>query len=306
VGVKSRRAYRRAVKRLATWSFPVWQRLGIHVVANDHASPIPDTRTLPPTLWSARSELIGIDVNEERQLELLRRFRDTYRVEYDAFPRGPGPDPRTYHVDNGSFESVDGEVLYCMIREFRPGRIIEVGSGHSTLVAAQAVLRNASGDARGPCDFVAIEPHPNELLLGGFPGLSRLVRREVQDVPLREFEALRENDILFIDSSHVLKAGSDVRYLLLEVLPRLAPGVLVHVHDVFLPSEYPREWVLRHRRFYTEQYLLHAFLLFNRAFAVLWSASYLHLNHPEELEAAFASYGPKTRWPGSLWMRRVA
>lgn len=155
------------------------------------------------------------------------------------------------------------------------------------------------------CELITIDPYPNEVIKQGFPGLTRLIAQRVQDVELQQFNGLGENDILFIDSTHVLTIGSDVRYLFLEILPRLAKGVLVHVHDIVLPAEYPRKWVLEEYRFWNEQYLLQAFLAFNTNFEVLWAGSYMHLRHPDRLEEAFPSYNRAARWPGSFWMRRV-
>ena len=152
---------------------------------------------------------------------------------------------------------------------------------------------------------MAVEPYPNATIKKGFPGLSRLIDAPVQQVSLAEFERLRENDILFIDSSHVLKIGSDVEFLFLEVLPRLNPGVIVHIHDIFLPANYPRRWVVDELRFWNEQYILQAFLAFNRAFEVLWAASYMNIKHPERLESAFPSYKRGQRPPGSFWMRKI-
>ena len=123
-------------------------------------------------------------------------------------------------------------------------------------------------------------------------------------MPLERFCALEANDIVFIDSSHVVKIGSDVVYEFLELLPRLKAGVMVHFHDIFLPAEYPKSWVLEDRRFWNEQYLLQAFLAFNSAFEVMMAGSFLHLSHSEKLKAAFASYDPANVWPGSFWMRR--
>ena len=111
---------------------------------------------------------------------------------------------------------------------------------------------------------------------------------------------------MFIDSSHVVRIGGDVVFEFLQVLPRLRIGVLVHVHDIFLPAEYARDWVIRQKRFWTEQYLLQAFLAFNSAFEIVWAASYMHMNHPQRLAAAFPSYRPDRCWPGSFWFRRVA
>jgi predicted O-methyltransferase YrrM len=197
---------------------------------------------------------------------------------------------------------VDGEILYCFIRHFKPKRIIEIGSGYSTRLSLLAARRNAE-DGHARAGVIACEPYPEEVLSRGLDGLT-LRQTFVQDVPLTEFDSLQANDILFIDSSHVLKIGSDVQYEYLEILPRLRPGVIVHVHDIFLPAEYPRTWVMDQFRFWTEQYLLQAFLAFNETFEVLWAGSYMHLTHPERLERAFRSYQRTTRWPGSFWMRR--
>ena len=234
-----------------------------------------------------------------------RQFSSGYRSEYEDFPKERTPVPYRYYVNNSGFASVDGELLYCMIRHHRPRRIIEIGSGNSTYVAAQAILKNAEDRNGYECELTAIEPYPNPVLKKGFPGLTRLVQKRIQDVPFSEFEKLEENDILFIDSSHVLKIGSDVQYEYLEILPRLRKGVLVHSHDIFLPSEYPKEWVIKNRIFWTEQYLLQAFMAFNDSFEVVLAASYVHARHPEWLESAFSSYSRDNRWPGSFWMRRA-
>jgi predicted O-methyltransferase YrrM len=255
-------------------------------------------------LWTQPSELVGIDVKAPEQLQFLDHICLPFQAEYDAFPHAPTDIPFQYYLDQNMFRSVDAEVLYCMIRHYRPHRVIEVGSGFSTYLSAAAVRQNTADGH--PATFVAIEPYPNEVLRHGFPGLSQLLVQPLQSVELDLFTSLTENDILFIDSSHVLRIDSDVRFLFLEVLPRLQPGVLVHFHDIFLPCEYPRDWVMHEYRFWNEQYLLQAFLAFNRGFEVLWSGSYMHLHHREHLQKAFRSYDPATVWPGSFWIRRLA
>lgn len=295
---------RRVVRHLLE-NFSFWQRRGVHVVPNHFYQPIPDTRTLDERLWARRSELPGVRMNAAGQSELLARCAAAYRGEYEALPRTPTAVPHQYFVNNGAFESVDGEILYCMIRHLKPRRIFEVGSGNTTYLSAQAALRNEAEGA-SPCELIAFEPYPNEVLRAGFPGLSRLVETGAQEIPLEKFSELGDGDILFIDSSHVLKIGSDVQYLYLEVLPRLRKGVVVHVHDIFLPAEYPRRWVMEEHYFWTEQYLLQAFLAFNDSFEVEWAASYMHLNHPTQLEAAFDSYDRAKTSPGSFWLRRIA
>lgn len=285
--------------------FRLWERKGFHITPVHYYEPIPDTTTLKDDLWKKQSELVGVNINERGQINLLSLFSSRFKGEYDSFPRNKTSIPYQYYVNNGGFESVDGEILYCMIRHFKPKKIFEIGSGNSTWLSAQAVLKNREEDASYECEFVAIEPYPNEILKEGFPGFSKLFPKEVQDIPLSEFEKLRENDIIFIDSSHVLKIGSDVQYEYLEILPRLDKGVLIHAHDIFLPAEYPKEWVLKQYWFWTEQYLLQAFLTCNESFEVLWAGSYMHLKHPDKLEAAFSSYKRGERWPGSFWMRKI-
>lgn len=284
-------------------TFHFWQRHGVHVVPNHFYQPIPDTRTLPDKLWQKPSEMVGIDMQDDAQQALLSSFVARFRAEYESFPREQTGVPHRYFVNNGAFESVDGEILYCMVRHFKPRRIYEIGSGNSTYLSAQAVLKNR--EEGHDCELVAFEPYPNEILRAGFPGLARLAPVKAQDIPLDTFAELEEGDILFIDSSHVLKIGSDVQYEYLEILPRLRRGVVVHIHDIFLPAEYPRKWVVESRTFWTEQYLLQAFLTFNDRFRVLWGGSYMHLGHADKLEAAFSSYTRQARWPGSFWMQRV-
>lgn len=285
--------------------FTLWERLGFHITINHFYEPIPDTRTLKDDLWEKQSELVGIGMNEKSQIDLLSLFSSKFKEEYENFPRNETSILYQYYVDNRGFESVDGEILYCMIRHFKPKRFIEIGSGNSTYLSAQAILKNKEEDNAYECELVAIDPYPNDILKAGFPGLSKLVSKKVQDIPLSEFRKLRENDILFIDSSHVLKIGSDVQFEYLEILPRLHTGVVVHLHDIFLPAEYPKEWVLEKYIFWTEQYLLQAFLTFNDSFKVLWAGSYMHLKHPDKLEASFSSYKREERWPGSFWIRKI-
>lgn len=277
--------------------------MGFHITPNHFYEPIPDTRKLKDKLWQEYSCLIGIDINEENQIKLLSLFASKFREEYECFPKNKTSVPYQYYVNNGGFESVDGEILYCMIRYFKPKRIIEIGSGNSTYLSAQAILKNKEKN-RMDFELIAIEPYPSKVLEKGFPGLSKLIKKEVQDVNLTEFGQLKENDILFIDSSHVLKIGSDVQYEYLEILPRLNKSVIVHIHDIFFPSEYPRNLILKEYRFYNEQYFLQAFLTFNRVFEVLWAGSYMHLKHPDLLKKAFTSYNPKTVYPGSFWIRK--
>jgi hypothetical protein len=274
--------------------FALWEQHGFHVTPVHFYQPLPDTRTLTDRPW-VESATPGIEWNEAQQLRLLQHFAQ-FQSEYDLFPSAPTGVDSDFYLNQNLFDGTDALVLYCMVRHFKPSIIFEVGSGMSSLLSAKAALKN------GATTLVCVEPSPNEVLKNGFPGLTSLFRQNVQDVSLETFEKLGENDILFIDSTHVVKIGSDVNYLFLEVLPRLQPGVIVHVHDIFLPEEYPRPWVLNDFRFWTEQYLLHAFLCHNSAFEILFANNYMGVKHREAMQATF----PRSPWwgGGSFWMRR--
>jgi predicted O-methyltransferase YrrM len=276
--------------------FPFWEAHGFHLTPVHFYQPIPDTRTLTDDLWAQDSALVGIDLNDAVQLDLLRSVFPRFRAEYDQLPTQPTDLPYEFYMDNGMFEGVDALVLYCLIRHFQPGLILEVGSGFSSRLSAQAALRT------GSTRLVCIDPNPAAIITRGFPGLSSLIAEPVQKVGLEFFEQLEAGDFLFIDSSHVVKCGGDVNYLFLEVLPRLRQGVIVHVHDIFLPQEFPRSWMLDFNFFFTEQYLLQAFLTYNSEFEILFASAYVERKYSQDVQAAF----PKARTLGdaSFWMRR--
>jgi hypothetical protein len=270
--------------------FSLWERRGFHVTPVHFYQPIPDTRCLPETLWSQPSEMAGINMNDAMQLDLLRNHFSKFREECTNLPAEPPPGQRR------PFRGVDALVSYCVVRHFQPRLIIEVGSGFSSLILGQAAAKNKNSA------LICIDPFPSDFLRQGFPGLRSSIKEKIQDIDLEFFSQLGSGDVLFIDSSHTVKIGGDVNYLFLELLPRLRPGVIVHVHDIFLPFEYRRDWVLDEFRFWTEQYLLQAFLTFNSEFEVLLANSYLSHYHREDLKAAFRNL---PSWAGgSFWMRR--
>jgi hypothetical protein len=270
--------------------FSLWEQHGFHVTPVHFYQPIPDTRSLPQTLWRQPNELVGIDMNDSMQIELLRNHFPKFRDEYNKLSVEPPPGQKR------PFRGNDALVAYCMVRHFQPRRIIEVGSGFSSLILGQAAAKNNKST------LICIDPFLSDFVRKGFPGLQSSIEKKVQDIDLEFFSQLGSGDVLFIDSSHTVKIGGDVNYLFLEVLPRLRPGVIVHVHDIFLPFEYRREWVLDEFRFWTEQYLLQAFLTFNSEFEVLLANSYLNHYHQEDLKAAFP--GLPSWKGGSFWMRR--
>jgi predicted O-methyltransferase YrrM len=231
----------------------------------------------------------GVDLAEAAQLRLARRLAPRL-AEPLAGPR--------YRAGNSMYGPGDGSVYRAMLRELRPARVVEVGSGYSTAIALDVA---DEPDGLPDLQITCIEPYPDRLLslLGAADHARvRLISRPVQDAALSEFLALRSGDFLFIDSTHVVKAGSDVVWLFLHVLPRLPAGVIVHVHDVFWPFEYPAQW-LHERRDWTEAYLVHAFLAGNQHWEMLLFSSWLWSCHPDLVPAHLAGEAP-----GSLWLRR--
>ena len=279
-----------------TWTF--WEYLGFHITPNHYYEPIPDNRKLKENLWEVESELPGIKFNPDNFIKLLNDF-SLYKSEYDD----PKNKERLRHIpENLNYGPVDIEVYYSIIRHMKPKKIIEIGSGESTFIASFALKKNKIEDnIEG--HLTSIEPYPSPSLKKSFPG-HELIQKEVQDVNLSLFKSLKENDILFIDSSHILKIGGDVQYEYLEILPRLNSGVLIHIHDIFMPSEYLKSWVMHNKRFFTEQYLLQAFLAFNNDFEIIFPGSYMHTHYPELLEKTFDSYKHEVEWPSNFWIRK--
>ncbi|MFA6440278.1 MAG: class I SAM-dependent methyltransferase [Bacteriovoracaceae bacterium] len=291
--------YFRILSKIIKQTFDIWQRLGFHITVNHFYEPIPDTGKLTDAVWSRESPMKGIELHVDKQLVFLDTVCSRFKHEYDSFGLNSPESDCSYYSQNGAFGEIDGDILYSMIREHRPKKIIEIGSGWSTQLAGYALERNRieygiSGQ------IYAIEPYPNKILKAGFPGLTQLIEKTVQEVDLTVFEALEENDILFIDSSHIVKTDSDVCYEFLEILPCLKKGVLVHIHDIFLPREYPKNWVVNQKLFFNEGYLLQAFLMFNHAFEVIWAGNYIKLKYPEKCAQLF-----RTQASQSFWIRKI-
>jgi hypothetical protein len=268
-------------------------------------SPVPDTVALAvdpehSRVWPASPPAIaGIDFRDAAQRALL--VEAFAALEPMPFPPGPTGDPTEYHTGNEMFSHLDAWVLQSMLRHLRPRRLIEVGCGWSSLVTAR-VNREVLD---GAMDVTCIEPYVPDFLEGGVNGITRVLPERVQDVPLERFLELGDGDVLFIDSSHVVKTGSDARYLYHDVLPRLNGGVHVHIHDIFFPRDYPRDWVLSGRG-WNEQYVLQSFLAFNAAFEVTLGSAWVSEFHTEALlDASRHAFVPAQVGGGSFWMRRL-
>jgi hypothetical protein len=252
-------------------------------------SPIPDMGEIESRheqlFDRRRREVPGIDLREADQLQWLEACRDSL----EEAPRRW----RRFKANNGFFSDGDACIAAAMVRHVHPAHVIEVGSGFSSAAMLDANESWLGGTSR----FTFIEPYPERLLgvLGAQASEHEVIVDQVQNVPVSRFQALRANDILFIDSSHVAKIGSDVNYLVAEVLPALASGVIVHVHDIFWPFEYQQRFV-RDGWAWNEAYVLRAFLQFNARFEIVYFADFIAQCHPERIM-------PAMRDVSSLWLR---
>jgi hypothetical protein len=277
--------------------------LQIQIPPGHFLSPIPAldevNRGADRLLGRWPRQLPGISLNEDKQLALLSEL-SAYYLDL-PFPEHKTKD-RRYFFENSKYSYSDAIFLYGMIRHLRPRRIVEVGSGHSSCVMLDT--NELFFENRIACTF--IDPHPERLLSLITPedkNRIEIVPKRVQDVEFGRFQELEGNDILFIDCSHVVKMGSDANYIVSEVLPALGVGVYVHIHDIFYPFEYPREWI-EEGWYFTEAYFVRAFLAFNSAFEIVLFNTFLERFHRER----FAGQMPLClkNEGGSIWIRRIA
>jgi hypothetical protein len=293
----------RLIRRIGVDRLPitlgVLRRFGIFPIQDHYYEPLFNTAHLRKPLDEDRA-LPGIEWNVAEQLELLQKFQ--FNQELIAFPREQRNE-REFCYENGVFGSGDAEYLYNVIRFFTPRRLIEIGSGQSTLMARHAIEANRRDNPESACEHICIEPYEAEWL----EELNvKVIREPVELVDKELFRSLTADDILFIDSSHMIRPQGDVLCEYLEILPTLNPGVLIHVHDIFSPRDYPEYWISRKARFWNEQYLLEAFLSFNNRFKVIGAVNFLKHHYPDELASCCPILAEQmdSREPGSFWMRR--
>jgi predicted O-methyltransferase YrrM len=292
----------KAIRRAGIWRMPLCKLALIHVgvfpIINHYYEPLFDSRLLRLPLDQNRV-LPGIDWNTAEQLHLLKSFcfndelEEVLRVKIDDL---------TFNINNDSFLSGDAEYLYNLIRLKKPTKIIEIGSGNSTLMAIKAITKNQEEIVGYECKLVCIEPYE-------MPWLEKtgvtIIRQRVEEVNKAMFSALEKDDILFIDSSHIIRPQGDVLFEYLELIPSLKPGVIVHVHDIFSPKDYLKEWVVDKVIFWNEQYLLEAFLTCNHDWKVIGALNYLHHNYYQDLRAT-CPFLTRDREPGSFYIQKTA
>ena len=279
-----------------------YKKHGFRIVKPDFYCPLVDVEEAKADrtrLWAETTDCIGVDFDEAGHRALLAGQLPALAEGFDYPVEGAADDElQGFYAGNSQFGGTDARVLFAFLRLWRPGRIVEIGSGYSTLLMIDVNRRFLGGQT----EITAVEPYPKPFLRRmAEDGSVRLVDQRVQDTPLELFDQLQSGDILFVDSSHVCKTGSDLNFIVFEILPRLRPGVRIHFHDVFLPLEYPENWVLEEERSWNEQYLVRALLMYAKdALRVTFSSAY-----------AFARIGQlpdSLRGPwnhgGSLWLTK--
>jgi hypothetical protein len=275
----------------------------LFVVPGHFYSPIVDVEQVRARYDKARHDVsppqaIQVDEQAMRVLweELLPFLQDT------PFPEEADPACR-YFFRNPAFGCGDGSILHAMLRRYRPKRLVEVGSGYSSACSIETIDRYLDSQV----DVSFVEPYPALLL--ELLGQDRAARctihtTGVQDAPASVFTQLEDGDFLFIDSTHVLKTGSDVCHELFNVLPLLKPGVFVHFHDIFWPFEYGAEWVIKQNRSWNEIYGLRAFLMYNEAFEIVFFNDWFAWHERDLIEAGYPKMLKNTG--GSIWLRKAA
>jgi predicted O-methyltransferase YrrM len=230
-----------------------------------------------------------------------------WRAHAEIVARSPFAQEKTggarYYWDNHIFPASDAAILRAIVLRSRPSRIVEVGSGFSTACMLDTVDEAGLAGTQITC----VEPYPQRLyglLRAQDRERLRIIEQPVQEAPMDLFASLGGGDILFIDSTHVLKTGSDVHHELFEILPSLQPGVLIHFHDIHYPFEYPRGWIFDSGYSWNEAYALRAFLMYNETFEIVFHGSYFAAWHAELVRQSYPLFLRNAG--GSLWLRKKA
>jgi hypothetical protein len=271
---------------------------GYHLLPRHFYSPIADPETASGTDFNRELyPLHDLKFSESASLKFLKTIAEYSEELAREFPAA-APAESGFYWDNPFFVGLDAAALYTMVRTVRPQQIVEIGSGFSTHISVRALERNGRGE------LTCVEPIPTAKLLE-LSDRIQIVQSGVQKTPTELFASLAPGDILFIDSSHVSCLGSDVNFEIFEILPNLPAGVIVHFHDVFLPFEYPREWVVNRRWNWNEQYLLYAFLRMNESYEIWMPNSYIVRRHAAKVSAALPFLDVLANPGASFWMRKT-
>lgn len=278
-----------------------FKKLKVFPIRDHYYQPLFNHSRLRRPLDQDRN-LPGIDLNTAGQLDLLDNlaFADELATLNLDNRKKNADNVLDFTIDNGWFERGDADFLYQVIRKFKPKKIIEIGSGQSTKIARMALIKNEQ-ELKSFSEHVCIEPYEqpwlNELGI-------KIIREPVEDCPKSIFSKLQDGDLLFIDSSHIIRPQGDVLFEYLEILPELSKGVIVHVHDIFTPMDYPTDWIVNKVLFWNEQYLLEMMLSNSQRYEVIAGLNYLKQNHFQKLAKVCPYLKPESN-PASFYFRVI-
>jgi hypothetical protein len=287
------------LRRFDGSNFPIlnkaFRSIGIYPIKNHYYEP----RFVYPTNFDFdQIRNVPFKIQLENQLSLFGQFINS--AELNLLPVDKPLVKDGFFVNNPNFGAGDVDLYYLIIRKFKPCKIIEVGSGFSTMVCLKAIEQNKIEGTK--TELTCIEPFEMPFL--NQEKNINLIRKPVEEVGLELFQSLEENDILFIDSSHIIRPGNDLLHIFFEIFPILKKGVVIHIHDIFSPRHYPKEWLTEKMRFWNEQYLLEAFLHNNHGYQVLFTANHLVKSHYEEAKKVLIHLQPNSE-PSSFWMQKI-
>lgn len=287
------------IRKYGVQNFPLtrlaFRKTGIYTIKDHYYDP---QFVYSENFDDQKIRKLHINFNIEKQLSNLKDLK--HDEELKLLPKTGKPNTGVFYLNNPSFGPGDADLYYLLIRNIQPKQIIEIGAGYTSLVALKAIEQNKASGVE--TKLTCIEPYEMEWLEKE-TGI-HLIRESVEKVPETIFQSLEENDILFIDSSHIIRPENDVLFEYLELLPSLKKGVIIHIHDIFTPRHYRSDWLKDELRLWNEQYLLESFLYYNDSFEIIYSLNYLKSNYFEATSSKLNCLGQNDH-PASFWIRKI-
>lgn len=278
----------------------IFNKIGLLPISDHYYEPLINPEKYLNKTFSKDRVVTGINLNSTNQLKLLKKFN--FQDELLNIPLKKQSNLQEFYYNNHSFEYGDSEFLYSIIRELKPKKIIEIGSGFSTRMSLLALNKNKADNPQYSYEFSCIEPYEFHLI--SLLNVTH-IKEKVEDIDIEFFKSLNENDILFIDSSHIIRPNGDVLYEIQNILPILKKGVIIHIHDIFTPNHYPYNWLKNHI-LWNEQYLVEALLTDNENYEIIGALNYLKHNFWNEISSKLPVLAKnKDAEPGSFWIRKV-
>ncbi len=289
---------KRLLGKLAKFDLKQIQAAGWHLQRNDYYSPLNDIQFLEQNrdLWKEPVDPPCVDWNQEGQMSVAEEV-STFVDELKNVPQQTR-EKGIFYWQNEMWNNADALVQYGLVRSRQPKRYIEIGCGWSSMLLRDALKKNEA-----VTEVTLIEPYPNPNIFPHLPNDWTRYPAILQRAPIELFETLEAGDILFYDGSHCTKVGSDVNFFFFNVLPRIKPGVLIHIHDIFFPWVYPEPWIMELGQTWNEQFVLQAFLMHNNAYRVFIANAFLGHHKSEELKRLYNGIQP--HYGCSFWMEKV-